>query len=98
MSPQLQPLLLLLLLLLVPAAAAPSQLLAGAAKVDATPPVGAPLAPYNFGARRVPTWPIPQFTRFVSNATTGCCPKLLLLLLLLLLLSLLLLLVPPSCR
>lgn len=46
-----------------------SYLLAGAAKVDATLPVGAPLAGYNHGERRVPHWPDPVFTKYTTFMT-----------------------------
>jgi neutral ceramidase len=41
----------------------------GVAKVNATLPIGTPLAGYNHGARRVPYWPLPQpgeYTTFMT--------------------------------
>jgi hypothetical protein len=35
----------------------------------ATLPVGAPLAGFNFGARRVPHWPIPEFKEYTTFMT-----------------------------
>lgn len=43
-----------------------SALMAGASKVDSTQPIGAPLAGYNHGARRVPKWPIPHFGKYTT--------------------------------
>eukprot|EP00698_Gefionella_okellyi_P007333 TRINITY_DN1787_c0_g1_i1.p1 TRINITY_DN1787_c0_g1~~TRINITY_DN1787_c0_g1_i1.p1 ORF type:complete len:441 (+),score=106.36 TRINITY_DN1787_c0_g1_i1:19-1341(+) len=39
---------------------------AGAAKVDATLPVGAPLAGYNYAPRRVNDWPLPHFGEYTT--------------------------------
>ena len=42
--------------------------MAGAAKVNATMPVGTPLAGFNHGDRRVPDWPLPGTSPFCA-----CC-------------------------
>jgi len=42
---------------------------AGVSKVNATLPVGVPLAGYNHGARRVPFWPLPYFTEYTTFMT-----------------------------
>jgi len=42
---------------------------AGASKIDGTLPIGAPLAGYNHGDRRVPNWPLFQMTPFTSWMT-----------------------------
>jgi len=39
---------------------------AGASKVDATLPLGTPLAGFNHAQRRVPYWPIPQFGTYTT--------------------------------
>lgn len=38
----------------------------GVAKVDGTLPIGVPLAGYNHGDRRVPLWPVPEFTNYTT--------------------------------
>ena len=38
----------------------------GVAKINATVPIGCPLAGYNHGDRRVPHWPIPQFKKYTT--------------------------------
>ena len=45
---------------------------AAAAKVDATLPIGTPLAGFNWGPRRVPHWPLPEireYTTFMMPST-----------------------------
>lgn len=42
---------------------------AGASAINATMPVGVPLAGYNSPPRRVEGWPIPKFTRFTTFMT-----------------------------
>eukprot|EP01100_Stratorugosa_tubuloviscum_P003848 TRINITY_DN1936_c0_g2_i1.p1 TRINITY_DN1936_c0_g2~~TRINITY_DN1936_c0_g2_i1.p1 ORF type:complete len:480 (-),score=253.66 TRINITY_DN1936_c0_g2_i1:80-1519(-) len=44
---------------------------AGVAKINGTLPLGTPLAGYNWGSRKVPKWPIPQF----RNYTTWMMPS-----------------------
>lgn len=43
-----------------------SQILAGASKINATMPIGTPLAGYNHGKRRVPRWPLPHFGPYTT--------------------------------
>jgi hypothetical protein len=43
--------------------------MAGTSKVDATPPLGVPLAGYNHGDRRVPLWPLPEFGPYTTWMT-----------------------------
>ena len=41
--------------------------------LKATAPVGAPLAGYNHGERRVKNWPVPHFTKYTTfmNPSVG---------------------------
>jgi len=43
-----------------------AQVRAGAGKVNATLPLGVPLAGYNHGDRRVPYWPIPVTKKYTT--------------------------------
>jgi len=59
----------LILLLLIFISSISCKILAGAYSIDATLPIGAPLAGYNHGDRRVPYWPLPRllnYTTFMS--------------------------------
>jgi hypothetical protein len=55
------------------AGAAPGQIMAGAAMVDATMPVGVPLAGINHGKRRARLWPIPDIQKYTTwmNPSVG---------------------------
>jgi neutral ceramidase len=41
-------------------------IMAGVTALDATLPIGTPLAGYNHGKRRVPRWPLPQFGAYTT--------------------------------
>lgn len=55
-----------LVLLAVVAAPAAAGLRAGVAKVNATMPLGVPLAGFNHGKRRAPDWPIPKLAKYTT--------------------------------